>query len=409
MGGAWIWLSGLLGLGVLALVAFLVFRLLTGTAVPASAGTVIVPSFVDMSFEQAEIAAAQAGLVLIRDQFDQTSTKPANTVIAQDPAAGATVSRGSEIRLTLAAPAASVLVPDLRNQPESTAVTLIVQAGLAIGDRTEAFDPIVPAGSIISQDPRPLLAVSPQTTINYVVSKGPEPSPTLSPSPTPTLPAAAPPTATLPPADTTPPAPPSTPDLTDDSDTGASSTDNITSDTTPTFRGTAEAGSTVTLFDGATPIGTGVANGGNWTITVSPIESGPHSITAKATDASSNTSAASGALLVTIDTAAPSASFTTPDTGTSESDNGKVSVVWTEAGTGSPVTSRSLQRQKALAEAGNCNNVTWAADGGPDTSDSPVDETGLDDGYCYQWVQTLTDKAGNTASHRSGLVLVKIP
>ena len=43
---------------------------------------------------------------------------------------------------------------------------------------------------------------------------------------------------------------PSTPDLVAASDSGLSSTDNITKVTTPTFTGTAEAGSTVTLYDG---------------------------------------------------------------------------------------------------------------------------------------------------------------
>ena len=47
------------------------------------------------------------------------------------------------------------------------------------------------------------------------------------------------------------PSAPSIPDLSADSDTGSSSTDNITTDTTPTFTGTAEAGSTVTLYNGS--------------------------------------------------------------------------------------------------------------------------------------------------------------
>jgi hypothetical protein len=178
---------------------------------------VSVPNFVGMTFDQASTVAEQAGLVLIRDKFDQTSSQPANTIIGQDPASGATVDRGTEVKLTLAAPAAAVLVPDLRNQPWQTADTLIVQAGLAIGDRTDEFDPLVPLGLVVSQDPRPLLAVPPQTTINYVVSKGPQPSPTLSPtasptpSPKPTLPPTAPPTQAPTPTPTKAPTPTPTP------------------------------------------------------------------------------------------------------------------------------------------------------------------------------------------------------
>src|SRR5262249_47412188 len=88
----------------------------------------------------------------------------------------------------------------------------------------------------------------------------------------------------------------------------ATGSNDSTTVTTPVFSGTAEAGSTVTLFDGATQIGTGTADAsGNWSITSSTLSQGTHSITAKATDLAGNTSVASGALSVSIDTAAPSA------------------------------------------------------------------------------------------------------
>ena len=45
------------------------------------------------------------------------------------------------------------------------------------------------------------------------------------------------------------------PDLTAASDSGSSNTDNLTSITTPTFTGTAEAGATVQLLEGSTVLG----------------------------------------------------------------------------------------------------------------------------------------------------------
>ena len=102
---------------------------------------------------------------------------------------------------------------------------------------------------------------------------------------------------------------PSAPDLTAATDSGSSSTDNITSVTTPTFTGSgAEVGATVTLFDtnGTTVLGTAIADGsGNWSITSSTLTGGSHTLTAKQTDIAGNTSAASAGLSVTIDTAAP--------------------------------------------------------------------------------------------------------
>jgi hypothetical protein len=107
--------------------------------------------------------------------------------------------------------------------------------------------------------------------------------------------------------DTTAPAAPSTPDLAAASDSGLSSTDNVTNVTTPVFIGTAEAGSTVKIFSDGVQVGSGVATGGNYSIATSALAAGPHSITATATDAVDNVSAASSALSVTIDTTAPTA------------------------------------------------------------------------------------------------------
>jgi hypothetical protein len=106
--------------------------------------------------------------------------------------------------------------------------------------------------------------------------------------------------------DTLAPGAPSTPDLDAASDTGSSHTDNFTADTTPTFSGTAESGATVTLYDGATAIGSVVAAGGAWQITSDrALAAGAHSITAQAVDAAGNAGAASSGLTVQIITGGP--------------------------------------------------------------------------------------------------------
>ena len=109
--------------------------------------------------------------------------------------------------------------------------------------------------------------------------------------------------------DTLAPNAPSAPQLQAASDTGASSSDAITHDTTPTFTGTAEAGATVTLYDtdGTTVLGSTVATGGNWSISTSTLSEGQHTITAKAVDAAGNAGGASSGAVVTIDTTAPAA------------------------------------------------------------------------------------------------------
>ncbi len=110
-----------------------------------------------------------------------------------------------------------------------------------------------------------------------------------------------------------------TPDLMNASDSGVSSSDNLTNKTTPNFTGTAEASSTIMLYDtdGSTVLGTTTANGmGKWTITSSTLSEGAHMVSAKATDAVGNVSSASSKLTVTIDTTAP---VTMPDAPTLDS------------------------------------------------------------------------------------------
>jgi len=103
-----------------------------------------------------------------------------------------------------------------------------------------------------------------------------------------------------------PPAP-STPNLTAASDSGVSSTDNITKVTTPTFTGTAEADATVKILAGTTQVGSGTADGtGAYEITVtSALTQGDHDISATATNAAGTTGPASGILKVAIDTTRP--------------------------------------------------------------------------------------------------------
>ena len=113
--------------------------------------------------------------------------------------------------------------------------------------------------------------------------------------------------------DTTAPATPGTPDLQAASDTGTSSTDNLTSDTTPTFTGTGtEANETIKIYDGVTLVCTTTSDGaGAYSCTTSALADGTHTITVTQTDLAGNISTASTGLSVTIDTTSSTGSFST--------------------------------------------------------------------------------------------------
>ena len=187
--GPWVWVAGLFALLILVAVGFFAFQLLNRSGGPTSSPPVeqvTVPDFIGLPYDQAKVQADRLGIQLLQSAF-LSGNQPPNTILEQDPKPGTRVDKGAAVRLTLTAAAVTVAVPDLRGLKEPAAIQAILAASLTVGDRTDAFDPVVPIGSVVSQDPRAGLQVSRQTPVNYVVSKGPEPStsPTPSASPTP--------------------------------------------------------------------------------------------------------------------------------------------------------------------------------------------------------------------------------
>ena len=205
-----VWIAGLIALAILAIGGFLLVRLLTGGETPVDR-TVVVPNFVGMTFAAAEDLAADRGLQVVRAGQEVDPSKPVDTVVSQDPEAGAEAGEGDIIDLTVAAGLETVAAPDLRLKTDQEAFQILFEAGLTPGTRTELFDPIVPLGQIIRQEPLPGVLVNKGTPINWWVSKGPEPSPSPSPTPTPTPPPTPTPTPPPTPTPTPPPTPTPTP------------------------------------------------------------------------------------------------------------------------------------------------------------------------------------------------------
>lgn len=193
------------------------------------------------------------------------------------------------------------------------------------------------------------------------------------------------------------PSEPSTPDLAGASDTGGSSTDDITSDTTPTLTGIAEANSTVGLTsdqDGSLGTTTADSNG-DWSFTPgNALTEATHSLTATATDAAGNTSGASASLSVTVDTTDPAAPsipdlLAGSDTGSSSTDD---------------VTSDTTPTLTGTAEANATVTVTSDQDGtvGTTTADGNGDWSFTPGSALTEATHSLTvtatDGAGNRAT-----------
>ncbi len=180
--------------------------------------------------------------------------------------------------------------------------------------------------------------------------------------------------------DVTAPVTSGAPNMTDETDSGSSNSDNITNDSTPTFTGVCTDGNVVELFDD------GVISGGNmvcvestFSLTIGALNNGYNTITFKELDPAGNVSNASAGLSVFIDTTSPSLfeiSITNPTNDTTPS------YIFTssEAGT--------------ITYGGSCTSLTSSASAGSNT----ISFSTLTEGTYSDCTVRVTDSADNISS-----------
>ena len=202
--------------------------------------------------------------------------------------------------------------------------------------------------------------------------------------------------------DTAAPSSPSSPRLASASDSGTKG-DGVTAVARPVLAGTAEAGSTVTVFDGNAQIGTAVAdNAGAWSLALAAdLAEGIHQLTAAATDAASNASSSSAAFSLIIDATAPAApSMPVLDPGSDSGTEGDgVTAIVTPTLTG---TAEAGSLVTLIDAAGGATLGTATADGvGRWSFTSPALPDGAHDIAAF-----ATDAAGNVSPTSPALALI---
>lgn len=165
---AWIW--ALTGLLMVAFVtgAFLAYGKFW------SLNEVVVPSVVGKQVDSARNILTDKNLrVSVVESFHDKI--PAGQVISQNPEAGSTVKEQRTINLIVSKGGEITVVPDVRGLNRRDAELQIKNAGLTLGRIDEQFAPNTVADTVINQNPRPPAQVVKATTIDIVISKGPEP------------------------------------------------------------------------------------------------------------------------------------------------------------------------------------------------------------------------------------------
>ncbi|MEL6301892.1 MAG: PASTA domain-containing protein [Pseudomonadota bacterium] len=135
------------------------------------------PDTVGLSQSGAESAIRGAGLEVGTVTVESSNSVAAGSVISQDPPAGTDLPQGSTVDLIVSGGPADVPVPNTAGLSQAEAEAAIVAAGFVVGTViTEASDTVA-LGGVIRTSPPASDLLAPGSTINLVVSAGPNNTP----------------------------------------------------------------------------------------------------------------------------------------------------------------------------------------------------------------------------------------
>jgi eukaryotic-like serine/threonine-protein kinase len=141
---------------------------------------IAVPNVVGLSQTSAENKLSQFN---VKTQTDSASTKPAGTVVRQNPAGGTQLLPGSTVVIYVSGGGSQV--PDVRNNTAATARQILQNDGFQVNTVTATGPPGTLPGLVFNQSPSPGSSASPGSTVTIYVEPSNQPTPTPS-TPTPT-------------------------------------------------------------------------------------------------------------------------------------------------------------------------------------------------------------------------------
>jgi len=134
-----------------------------------------VPMLVGMKVDAALDALHKEGLNAELLKERQSSEEiPEDHVISANPDGGRHVKAGRLVRLLVSSGSAYTTVPDVRELAELNARERLHAAGLTVAREEYSFHPTIPADRIISITPKQGSRVEKLTSVQLVISKGPE-------------------------------------------------------------------------------------------------------------------------------------------------------------------------------------------------------------------------------------------
>ncbi len=150
----------------------------TGWYIAAGPGkSVATPNVVGQRVEQATkvMTGSQLSLAVAGEEFSETAAP--GTIISTNPAAGDSAKVDSTVDAIVSKGPERYDVPAVKGVPQAKAAAAITAANLTVGSITQAYDDKVEIGAVVSTSPKVGASVKPGTSVDIVVSKGPQPVP----------------------------------------------------------------------------------------------------------------------------------------------------------------------------------------------------------------------------------------
>jgi len=164
------------GFVVIAIISLLlIVGLFWGTGKIFIKQEISVPNVVNLPTTQAERILTAKGLKMVVSKEIPHSEIPEGRVLSQDPLADTTTKSGRVIKVTVSSGPALVSVPDVIGRSQIIADVNITNAGLVVGEISFMYSLEYPQSLVINQSPKANELVPEKSTVDLVISKGPEP------------------------------------------------------------------------------------------------------------------------------------------------------------------------------------------------------------------------------------------
>jgi eukaryotic-like serine/threonine-protein kinase len=138
-----------------------------------------VPNVRGKTREEAERIVKEAGFE-IEVRTARSSADDENLVIGQNPRSdgGKTAKVGSVVAITVGEGPPNIVIPSINDQALRETEQILEDANLKLGSQMEVAHDRVPAGHVVEQHPAAGTEVEPDSTVDVVVSSGPQRTPT---------------------------------------------------------------------------------------------------------------------------------------------------------------------------------------------------------------------------------------